>query len=99
MEIRRKNVATLYPWKSLTVGMELHYCSLDGVEGELRDVYTTKLKASHYYIKKVEDELHWWKNPSMVFIPLYKATKLCLSFSGPNIVNVVETTMEDQAFV
>ena len=69
------------------------------LEGDLRDVYTTKLKASHYCIKKVEDELNLWKNPSMVFIPLYKAANICLSFSGLNIVNVVETTMEDQAFV
>ena len=40
-----------------TVGMVLHYCSLDGVERELRDVYATKLKVSHYCIKKVEDEV------------------------------------------
>ena len=43
--------------------MVIHYCSLDGVEGELRDVYTTKRKMIHDFIKKVEDELNCSKNP------------------------------------
>ena len=43
---------------------ESNFLRLDGVEGELRDVYTTKLKVSHNFINKAEDELVWPKNPS-----------------------------------
>ena len=60
-----------YKNRNLRVGMILHYCSLDGVEGELRDFYTTKLKASHECIKKVEDEFKWLKNPSpSIYTPI-----------------------------
>ena len=44
--------------------MVLHCYSLDAIEGALRDVYTTYLKAILDYIKKVEDELNWSMNPS-----------------------------------
>ena len=35
---------------------EIKFLRLDGVEGELGDVYTTKLKLSNDFIKKVKDE-------------------------------------------